>query len=45
MLHCASGHGRSAMVAAALLLDRGRATDAVQAEPRLNSADVVRVFG
>jgi protein-tyrosine phosphatase len=35
LLHCASGHGRSAMVAAALLLDRGQSSDAVEAEARL----------
>ena len=30
-VHCASGHGRSALVAAALLLVRGRASDAKEA--------------
>jgi protein-tyrosine phosphatase len=34
-LHCAAGYGRSALLAAALLLARGLATDARQAEARL----------
>jgi protein-tyrosine phosphatase len=36
-IHCASGHGRSATVAAALLLARGLATDVAQAESLLRS--------
>lgn len=31
-LHCAAGHGRSAMVAAAVLLERGLASDPLEAE-------------
>jgi protein-tyrosine phosphatase len=34
-LHCAAGHGRSALLAAALLLARGLASDDRQAEERL----------
>jgi protein-tyrosine phosphatase len=34
-LHCAAGHGRSALLAAALLLARGLAADHHQAEARL----------
>src|SRR5262249_22369715 len=34
-LHCAQGHGRSAMVAAALLVRRGLAANANEAEARL----------
>jgi protein-tyrosine phosphatase len=37
-LHCAQGHGRSAMLAAALLLQRGLATDVRQAEALLRKA-------
>jgi hypothetical protein len=32
LLHCASGHGRSAMVAVALVLEHGQANDIEQAE-------------
>ena len=35
LLHCASGHGRSAMVAAALLIERGLADDVERAEAML----------
>ncbi|MEZ4449650.1 MAG: hypothetical protein R3B09_09230 [Nannocystaceae bacterium] len=38
LLHCASGHGRSATVAAALLLERGLARDVVDAESQLRRA-------
>jgi protein-tyrosine phosphatase len=34
-IHCAAGHGRSALLAAAVLLARGLAADARQAEARL----------
>jgi protein-tyrosine phosphatase len=34
-IHCAAGYGRSALLAAALLLARGLAADARQAEARL----------
>ncbi|APR83674.1 Ser/Thr and Tyr protein phosphatase (dual specificity) [Minicystis rosea] len=37
-LHCASGHGRSATVAAALLIARGVAADVEQAEAHLQRA-------
>jgi protein-tyrosine phosphatase len=37
-LHCAAGHGRSATLAAALLLRRGLASDARQAEAMLRQA-------
>jgi protein-tyrosine phosphatase len=37
-IHCASGHGRSAMVAAAVILMRGLAADAKQAERMVRQA-------
>jgi protein-tyrosine phosphatase len=37
-VHCAAGHGRSAMVAAAVLLTRGLAADVKQAEGLLRRA-------
>jgi protein-tyrosine phosphatase len=37
-IHCAAGHGRSAMVAAAVLLARGLAADAKEAEALLRKA-------
>lgn len=38
LIHCASGHGRSAMVAAAVLLSRGEAPSPALAEQALRSA-------
>lgn len=35
LVHCAAGHGRSATVVAALLIERGHATGVAQAEARL----------
>lgn len=37
LLHCASGHGRSATVAAALMLDRGLARDVDEAEAAMRA--------
>lgn len=37
-IHCALGHGRSALIAAAVLIQRGMAADAEQAETQLRQA-------
>ena len=38
LVHCAAGHGRSALVLAAFLLQQGKATNATEAMAQLRSA-------